>query len=74
MNSLQGQSKLDRRDDAAMWTQVETHYEILSKLGQGSYGKVVKARHRATGKIVSIKLIQNIYKSCDHIKKLISEI
>ncbi|PAN45916.1 hypothetical protein PAHAL_9G150200 [Panicum hallii] len=31
------------------------HYEELSRLGEGSFGAVVKARHRVTGQAVAIK-------------------
>ena len=33
-------------------------YEILAKLGEGAYGTVLKARHKATDQIVAIKGIK----------------
>jgi serine/threonine protein kinase len=30
-------------------------FELISKLGEGSYGSVVKARHRRTGVYYAIK-------------------
>ena len=35
-------------------------YEEIEHIGSGSFGEVVKAKHRATGKEVAIKIIQNI--------------
>lgn len=31
-------------------------YETLGKVGEGSYGTVMKCRHKDTGKIVAIKI------------------
>ena len=33
-------------------------YEVLSKLGEGSYGIVFKAKYKATGALVAIKKIR----------------
>jgi len=30
-------------------------YENLGRMGEGSYGKVLRCRHRATGQLVAIK-------------------
>ena len=30
-------------------------YEKISKIGEGSYGMVIKCRHRETGRLVAIK-------------------
>ncbi|RWW12475.1 hypothetical protein GW17_00023854 [Ensete ventricosum] len=35
--------------------QAMDEYEKLEKLGEGTYGKVFKAREKATGKIVALK-------------------
>ena len=32
-------------------------FELLGNIGQGTYGSVDKAKHRATGNIVAIKKI-----------------
>jgi serine/threonine protein kinase len=31
-------------------------YEILTKIGEGTYGEVFKARDKQTGKIISTKI------------------
>jgi serine/threonine protein kinase len=33
------------------------HYELLNKLGEGSFGEVWRARHRVTERIVAIKIL-----------------
>lgn len=38
-------------------TDPEVIFEILDRMGEGSYGSVYKAKHKSTGKIVAIKVI-----------------
>ena len=40
----------------------------------GSYGEVVQAKHRATGQIVAIKLIEDLFKNSYDSKKIVREI
>lgn len=32
-----------------------SQYDNLGKIGEGTYGVVIKSRHKATGKLVAIK-------------------
>jgi mitogen-activated protein kinase 1/3 len=41
--------------------EVTNQYEILSKLGRGSYGEVVKAKNRVTEAIVAIKQMKHVF-------------
>ena len=50
-----------------------SHYKILSFLGEGSYGKVFKAREISTGRVLAVKKIQ-INNSFTKYKKTIKEI
>lgn len=43
-------------------------YETLGILGEGTYGVVMKARHRATGKLVAIKRFKQTDED-DHVRK-----
>ena len=40
------------------WKPVKKNYSITRFLGEGSYGEVVKARHRFTKESVAIKMIK----------------
>lgn len=44
------------------WNEVRGEYKLCEQLGAGSYGQVVKAKHRTTKKVVAIKLIKDIFK------------
>ena len=56
------------------WETVAKDYELLKLVGTGSYGEVVRARHRASGRLVAIKLLSGIYKSFYECKKVLREI
>ena len=36
-------------------------FEVINFLGEGSYAKVVKARHKETGKIYALKILSKKY-------------
>jgi serine/threonine protein kinase len=59
---------------APIWRHALTDYEFIKLIGQGSYGEVVQAKHRNSGKEVAIKLIHNIFKSEYDSKKIVREI
>jgi len=40
-----------------------TDFEILDKLGEGSFGKVYRAKHKKTGAIYAIKSIDKLNKN-----------
>lgn len=49
-------------------------YELLSRLGRGSYGEVYKARDVRTGELVAIKRIHDIFSNQINAKRLLREI
>lgn len=53
---------------------ISADYDAIELIGRGSFGIVVKAVHRATGRIVAIKIIHNIGSQDYHRRQLISEI
>lgn len=55
-------------------TAVDEGYDIHSIIGNGSYGQVIKAKRRASGKFVAIKLIPRVKQSEYHTVKIIREI
>lgn len=56
------------------WKLVETEYELLEQLGQGSYGQVIKAQHKQTGKMCAIKYIKDVFFNIYEAKKILREI
>lgn len=52
----------------------EKEFEILEKVGYGSYASVWKAKHIATGKIVAIKREENIWSDPTNTKNIMREI
>lgn len=38
---------------------IELRYELIEKVGEGSYGSVVKAKSKSSGKTVALKILIN---------------
>ena len=53
---------------------VKKKYKLLSDLGQGTYGKVLLAKHRDTKQHVAIKFIKTDFKNSIMCRDLIREI
>lgn len=64
----------DQDDLEAVWNCLIEDYEIFDCLGQGSFGRVMKARHRQTETDVAIKLLKNCFQNQYEAKKIVSEI
>lgn len=43
------------------WSFVRNEFKLIELLGEGSFGQVVRAKHRDSGKYFAIKLIKNIF-------------
>ena len=61
-------------DLTTAWSTPMEHYDLLEIIGEGSYGKVVKAKCKVTKKFVAIKFISNVCKSEYDCVKVIREI
>ena len=59
---------------AKIWNPVLQEYNIIEMLGQGSFGQVVKAKHRVSQEIVAIKYIHNCFSNQYESRKLLREI
>ena len=59
---------------SSVWKHALKDYEFIKLIGVGSYGEVVQAKQRSTGKVVAIKLIDNIFKSEYDSKKIVREV
>lgn len=57
-----------------VWKYVLGDYELLEKLGKGSYGLVVKAKHRETGKLCAIKHIKDVFYNEYEAHKVLREV
>ena len=58
----------------SIWTYIDDQFEIINKIGQGSFGVVMEAKHVKTGKIYAIKLISDVSFSAYETKKVCREI
>lgn len=56
------------------WQYVSAHYDIVETIGEGSYGKVVKAMHKETGELRAIKYIEEALFNAYEAKKVCREI
>lgn len=57
-----------------IWKTALNDYEFIKLIGIGSYGEVVHAKHRASGKEVAIKLISDLFKNSYDSKKIVREV
>lgn len=57
-----------------VWAEVTQDYQILKKIGKGSFGTVVEARCRHTGVIVAIKCVEGFAQYDYDCVKLVREI
>ena len=56
------------------WIVVTGRYKPLSHIGKGTFGLVVKAKHRSSKKIVAIKFIKNSFSDKHLSKSILREI
>lgn len=57
-----------------LWMAMEQDYEFVKVLGKGSFGEVIKAKHRVNQNVVAIKLLKDLFKDDYASKKVLSEI
>jgi serine/threonine protein kinase len=56
------------------WQYITREFEILEASGRGSYGTVVRGKHRVSGQIFAIKHIKNVFSSPYYCKTILREI
>lgn len=67
-------TKKDNKYKWSGWEDCTSEYELVELVGKGSYGQVAKATHKATGKTVAIKMMEEIYDDEEDCKKMVREI
>lgn len=60
--------------ESQIWQEIKQDYEILKLLGTGAFGQVIKAKHKITNQIVSIKLIKECFENTHRIRMLLREL
>jgi serine/threonine protein kinase len=53
---------------------VGSEYRVIRIIGQGSYGSVAEAIHKATQKVVAIKRLEDIFADLEDCKKMVREL
>ena len=48
-------------------------FELIKEIGRGSYGTVVRAKHKLSGKTVAIKKLSNVFNNQGDSKRLLRE-
>lgn len=56
------------------WKIIKQNYSITRFMGEGSYGEVVKARHRTTREVVAIKMLKFNFNNIHLIRNVIREL
>lgn len=56
------------------WKILKDKYKLITVVGEGTFGKVVKARNRETEKLVAIKLITGEFKTNNTLRNVIREL
>jgi serine/threonine protein kinase len=70
---------MDKKNDnkerlSSQWKLIRDKYKLLDVLGEGTFGKVIKARVRETGKLVAIKFIEADFTAINPIRNIIREL
>lgn len=56
------------------WSLVQDEFELLEICGKGSFGCVVKSRHKKSGRLVAIKHISDAFNYMYAARKVLREI
>mmetsp|Transcript_1932 Transcript_1932/g.2423 ORF Transcript_1932/g.2423 Transcript_1932/m.2423 type:complete len:131 (-) Transcript_1932:1139-1531(-) len=66
-------NKIDR-DHRSKILQLPSRYQIVKKLGSGSYGSVFAAKDTQTNKIVAVKIMSDVFKEPEDAKRILREV
>jgi serine/threonine protein kinase len=57
-----------------LWDEISEDYEVIKTLGTGAFGSVVKAKHKVTNEVVSIKMIKDCFANIHRVRMLLREL
>lgn len=66
--------KPDKERLSSQWKIIRDEYKLLDVIGEGTFGKVIKARHRQTSRQVAIKFIEADFTSINTLRNIIREL
>jgi len=64
----------DKSRLSSHWKNIREKYKLLDVIGEGTFGKVVKARNRDSGITVAIKFIETDLKSVNPLRNILREL
>ena len=56
------------------WDEISKDYEVIKNIGSGAFGSVMKAKHKITNQVVSIKLIKDCFINIHRVRMLLREL
>ena len=57
-----------------VWDNLLPDYQLIEVLGEGSFGRVVRAKHRKSGKMVAIKYVADAFDNQYAARKILREV
>lgn len=59
---------------SSVWAIIQKDYDLHETLGEGSFGEVLKATEKKSGKMFAIKLVRNTFNDQYSARKIVREV